>query len=172
MRTGFLALLLPVALAATAAATAKPVATSPTPTPLPGTPLPGEYKGTPVLEQGPTPTPIETRCAKKKKKKNTWVLTRSGRDEILGNRIGLKYDTRVSDYFADGKRSGTMLTTVLGGLGASCGFELGDVLKTVNGIDADDEHLPRIEAEFRKATRIEIELVRDGKRKTFVYDIE
>ena len=160
-------LVLPLVLAAAAAT---PVATT-TPNPPPRTPAPEAYLGTPVLATEPTPTLIETRCAKKKKK-NTWLVTRSGRDEILSNRMGLKFDTRVSDFFLDGKRSGTIVTTVLGGLGASCGFELGDILKTVNGIEADDDHLKAIEADFRKAKRVEIELVRDGKKKTFAYDIE
>lgn len=162
-------LVLPLVLAAAAAT---PVATTTsTPKPPPRTPAPEAYLGTPVLAAEPTPTLIETRCAKKKKK-NTWLLTRSGRDEILANRLGLKFDTRASDYFADGKRSGTVLTSVLGGFGASCGFELGDIVKTVNGIDADDDHLAQIEAEVKKAKRIEIELMRDGKKKTFAYDIE
>ena len=102
--------------------------------------------------------PIETRCAKNGA---GWRITSSGRNELIGNVAGVRRDTKPTPFFSDGKFAGMRLSAMApGSIGPSCGFEVGDIVRTVNGIEPTIAKWDELEAVLRKTNRIEIELLR------------
>ena len=111
---------------------------------------------------------IETRCAKKGA---AWRITPAGLDEILKNEAGMRKEARPRPYFEGGKYVGMRIGAPASSFAASCGCEDGDVLQKVHVIDANPSKLPEIEAALKKASKIELEVLRAGAVKTVAIDI-
>jgi type II secretion system protein C len=116
---------------------------------------------------------VAPRKSKRKKGKQRLTLDRKMVDAAFANLPRLLTQARVMPYYSSGKMAGFRVVSVKSdSLFARIGLQPQDVLKRINGMEIKDPS--RFLSAFQQVKEediITLDIVRQGRPSTFVYDI-
>lgn len=125
-----------------------------------------------VREAVPITSPVATKAigARCRKAGNRYTLTRGETDEVLENTAGLATEMRIVPSFENGVARGFKLFAIKqGSFMASCGFENGDVITTVNGMDiSSPDKALQVYSKIKDADQLVFAIERKGAKSTVV----
>jgi len=135
----------------------------------------------PVAAAEPTPTPAAPRDdvtdalknGIKKTGENTYEITRSTLETVLGNMSLLSRSARIVPEIRDGKAAGFRLYSVRpDGPVALIGMQNGDVISSINGLEiTSPEKALEVYAKLKSASHLSLGLERNGQKVTKDYSI-